>query len=130
MRAVDEVDEFFGDVGEGRLVGEVGRADAVDCLRLRMDLTALRVDVSMKAATGREAVHQFDAAELDDALVAPVQPCRLGIEDDFPHHRISFSFAEKHGMGGAHAASSALPPRPSANVWVGKLPSSAQHGKR
>ena len=38
----------------------------------------------MKAAAGREAVHEFDAAELDDALVTPVQPCRLGVEDDFP----------------------------------------------
>ena len=37
VRAVDEGDELVGYVGEGRLVGEVGRADAVDRLRLRMD---------------------------------------------------------------------------------------------
>ena len=70
LRAVDEGHELVGDVGEGRLAGEIGRADAVDGLRLGMDRPALRVDVDVEGAAGREAVDQLDAADLDDPVVA------------------------------------------------------------
>jgi hypothetical protein len=91
-RPVDELQEFVGDVGKGRLVDEVCRGNSVHGLGFRIDAAALRVEVPVKSAAGREAVDEFDASKLDDALVAPVKPGRLGIEDDFTH-RISFSCA-------------------------------------
>ena len=95
--AVDELQELVGDLVEGRLVGEIGRADAVYGQRVGMDRPALRIDVEVEDAAGRKAVDQFDAADLDDAVLARVQPGRFRVEDDFAH-RIS-SFAE-HGRAG------------------------------
>ena len=85
LGAVDEGQEFVGDVVEGRLAGEVGRADAVHRLRFGMDHAALRIDVVVKDAAGREAVDQLDAAELDDAVLAGIEAGGFGIEDDLAH---------------------------------------------
>ena len=54
-------------------------------LRLGMDHAALRVDVVVEDAAGRKAIDKFDAADLDDAVLAGIEPGGFRIEDDFAH---------------------------------------------
>ena len=63
-RVAEEVQELVGDRGEDRLVGQEGVGQAVDgerALRHR----ALRVDVGVEGAPGRDVVDELDAADLD-----------------------------------------------------------------
>src|SRR5690606_21434000 len=53
--------------------------------RLRIDRATLRIDVFMEGAAGRKLVDQLDTAELDDAILARVQPRRFRIEYDLAH---------------------------------------------
>src|SRR6185312_14875771 len=89
-RTVDEFEKFRRNRREERLVGKVGIADAMDGERLRMDLTALRIDVDVEAPAGRKPVKELDAADLDDPVGPRIQAGRFGIKNDFTH-RISSS---------------------------------------
>jgi hypothetical protein len=59
----------------------------MDGERVGMDGAALRVDVEMHRAAGREAIDQLDAAELDDAVLAGVEAGGFGVEDDLAHRQ-------------------------------------------
>jgi hypothetical protein len=50
---------------------------------------AAGIDISMKAPTGRDMMHQLDAGDFDDAMaLLGVETRGFGIEYDFPHHRL------------------------------------------
>ena len=67
------------------LSGKVGIADAVDGQRIGMHHAALRIDVDVEDAAGRETVDQLDAADLDDAVLAGIEAGGFRVEDDLAH---------------------------------------------
>ena len=71
-----------------------------------MDRAALRIDVAVEDAAGREAVDQLDAADLDDAVLARIEAGGFGVEDDLAH-RITPRL--RHDMPQALQASAAPP---------------------
>ena len=81
----DETDELLGDVGEQRLVRQELRRQPVDLLGAGIDLP-LRVQILVEGAPGRPAVHQLDAADLDDPVpLLGLQACRFSIQYDLSH---------------------------------------------
>jgi len=82
LGAGDIAQEFVGDVGKARLVGEELLRDAVDPERALVYL-ALRVEVAVKAPLAHAPVDELHAADLDDAIAQPrVEPGRFGIQND------------------------------------------------
>ena len=85
--------------GEDRLVGEEGLGEAVD-VECALRHRALRVDVGVEGAPGRELVDELDAADLDDAVArGRIGAGGLGVEDDLAH-----ASASGPGRPGEHAA--------------------------
>ncbi len=83
--AFHEGEEFRRDVGERRLRGEELVGDAVHRERARVDF-AVRLQVAMPVAAGRPAVHELDAADLDDAVTfRDLESGRFGVKDDLAH---------------------------------------------
>jgi len=62
-----ELDPLRGDVRKARLPGEELGGEAMHLQRARVDL-AVRVQVAVEHAPGAPAVHDLDAADLDDAV--------------------------------------------------------------
>src|SRR5690606_22130120 len=98
--------------------------NAVDRQRLGMDRTAHRIDVGMKGATGREPVQKLDAADLDDAILARVEPGGFSIEDNLAH-RIAHSGSGASCGAGRRATRPAIlqstggwPPRSRIIAWT------------
>jgi hypothetical protein len=88
-RIADEFEEFADDLGEDRLVLEktVGDTVNVDC---RDTDLALRVDVFLPDAAGRQMVQQLDAGDVDDAVAAArIEAGGFGVEHDLAH--VSYS---------------------------------------
>ncbi len=83
----DEGDEFLGDVGEPGLVGEKGRGQAMNALRL-LGHIALGIEVALKDGARRQVMLQLHRRQLDDAVAAMrVQARGLGIENDLTQSR-------------------------------------------
>src|SRR5262245_31668467 len=78
---------------------------------------ALGVEIAMKLATGRNAVDDLDATDLDEAVAAHgVEARRLGVENDFAHH----STPDNARDAGAPLASAV--PCPSITPSAGRRP--------
>ena len=91
---------------EERLVGEELVRQAVDAIRV-LAVAPLRVDVEVQRPTGEPAVHQLDAADLDDAVARfGAEAGGLGVEEDLAHAQ-----ARVDCSGGA-ARGAAVRPRP------------------
>src|SRR5688572_25485523 len=85
LRALHELEELVGDVGEARLVGEVFRGHAVHLARGEVD-RALGIQEAVELAPGRPALEELEAGELDDAVpLGGLEARGLGVEDDAPH---------------------------------------------
>ena len=83
--AVDEGDELVDNLGKSRLADELGVADPMNGQRIRVNRTALRIDVDMEGAAGGKAVVEFDAADFDHAVLARIKTGRFRIENYFAH---------------------------------------------
>src|SRR6185437_60833 len=71
--------------GEGWMLREELGGDAVHLFGFRRDI-ALRIDVAMEGATGRQVIEQLDAGDLDDTMsLGRLQPGGFGVEDDLAH---------------------------------------------
>ena len=87
LRAVDELEQLVDDLREARLLREELVGDAVHVLRGAVD-RPVRAQVAMERAAGLAAIHQLDAADLDDAMsLLRLQPRGFGVEDDLAHER-------------------------------------------
>ena len=70
---------------EARLALEIRARDAVHRERALVDL-ALGIEVAVESAPGRTAIHELDAADLDDAVAQLGFEARgFGVEDDLSH---------------------------------------------
>src|SRR5947209_3556429 len=70
---------------EQRLAGQELAREAVH-LEGGFRNVPLRIEVAMKDLPGRNAIVEYETADLDEAMpVARIEPCRLGIENDLPH---------------------------------------------
>ena len=84
----DKGHELVDDDREWRLTSEKFRGQTMDgeCIFGHL---ALRTDVSVEFSTGRNMVNEFDTGDLDDAMaIAGIKTGRLGIKDNFAHHRL------------------------------------------
>src|SRR6185436_6605427 len=87
LGAADELDELDRDLCELRLRREEVVLDSMHLERAAIDL-ALGVDVAVKAVRGWPAVHQLDAADLDDPVPRRrLEARRFRIKDDLAHQR-------------------------------------------
>jgi len=85
LSALDELEQLRGDVSEARLPAKELGGEAVHLQRPRVDL-AVRAEVTMEDAPCPPAVHDLDAADLDDAMPEfGLEARRLGVEDDLTH---------------------------------------------
>jgi hypothetical protein len=85
FRALHEGEELARDVRECRLRGEELVGDAVHRQRARVHFP-IRSQVTMPVTTGRPAVNEFHAADLDDAMsFRELEPGRFGVKDDLAH---------------------------------------------
>src|SRR5258708_7122990 len=83
--AADEGEQLVGDSGEGRMRGEELGGEAMHLFRLRR-YVALRIDIAMEDAPGRQVVEELDAGQLDDAVpLRRLQPSGFRIQDALPH---------------------------------------------
>ena len=81
----DEVEEFLGMHGEGRMCRQELGGEPVYRIGLFRHV-ALGVDVAMEDAPGRHVIDELDAADLDDAVaVGGIEPRRLSVENDLAH---------------------------------------------
>jgi hypothetical protein len=68
--------------------------------RFRGDV-ALGIEVAMKGLTARDAVDQFDAADLDEPVsLDRIEACGFGIKDDFAHGVAQISGLQKFETSG------------------------------
>jgi hypothetical protein len=82
-----EVADLVGDLGELGLVGQEIEREPVHGDGVLMDV-ALGVDVEVQVAAGQAAVHQFHAADFDQAVACGVvEAGGFGIENDLSHGR-------------------------------------------
>ncbi len=85
LGVLDEFDELGGDLGKLRFAFEVGALDAVDGHRALVD-SALGIHVMVKRAPRHTAVHDLNAADLDDAVIElGFEAGGFGVEDDLAH---------------------------------------------
>jgi hypothetical protein len=63
----NEIEQLIGNLGETRLACKVCATDAVHALGPFVDI-ALRVQQAVKLTAGQAAIHDLDAADLDDAM--------------------------------------------------------------
>src|SRR5690606_10094378 len=78
-------DDFFGNFGERRLVGQKGIGDAVNGKRIGMHLAASRIDEKMQRSSSRKLVVELNAADFNDPVSLVVEAGGFSIEDDFTH---------------------------------------------
>ncbi len=84
-RVADEAKELLDQFGKARLVLEERERKPMDRKRLGGHV-ALGVEVAVECLSGRDAVEQFDAADLDQSMpLIGIEPGRLGVEHNFPH---------------------------------------------
>ncbi len=87
LGAVREGEEIVGDGREERLARQKGARQAVHGERLLRHV-ALRIEIMVQRLAGRNAVQQFDAADLDHAVAGTrIEARRFRIEDDLTHVR-------------------------------------------
>ena len=79
LGALRKLDKFVHDIGELRLVAQHFPGETVNIGCTGVDLP-LGVKVKVNMSTGRPAVNEFDAGDLDDPVaLLGVQPGRLGV---------------------------------------------------
>src|SRR5262245_7542381 len=84
-RVADEYHQLLDDLGKERLVLEKFGREAMDrdCLGRHV---ALRIEITMKALPGRDAIDELYAADLHQTVALErVEPGRLGVEHNFAH---------------------------------------------
>ncbi len=88
LGAFDKGEEFVGDGGEQRLVGEELQRQTGDFLRAGFEF-ALGIEVTVEGAASRAALHHLDAADFHDAVAAgPAQAGGFCVEDDLAHRAL------------------------------------------
>ena len=89
LGTTDVGEKLLGDIGEARLVAEEGIGDAVDIEGTLLHV-AIGLQVAMEVIARRPPLHQFDAANLDDAMaIAGFQAGGFRIKDDLTHGGIT-----------------------------------------
>ena len=90
-RARGEIQERLGDVRKHRLVGQESLADAVHGEGF-LGHVALRVDVLVIGAAGRDVVEQFHRADFHDPVaVVRAEPGGFGVHNDLTHPDLPLS---------------------------------------
>ena len=80
-----EIEQFPDLFAEPRLVGKEDGGEAVHRLGLERHV-AIGIEIGVEMPAGFDAIEYLNAADLDHAVAAGgIEPCRFGIEDDFPH---------------------------------------------
>jgi hypothetical protein len=81
-RAFDEGQQLVGNLGEARLVAKEIGGEAVHVVGLLRHV-ALGIHMAMPSAARRNAIDEFDAADLDDAMtVERIKSRRFCVEND------------------------------------------------
>src|SRR6185312_10782407 len=83
--AADEGEQLVDYRGERRMLRQELGGEAVHFFRFGRDV-ALRIDIAMEGAPGRQMVEQLDAGDLDDAVsLRRLEPGGFRIKDDLAH---------------------------------------------
>jgi hypothetical protein len=86
-RIADELDKPRRYFAELWFVAQLIHRDPMNGLGVRMNVAILGMDVFVKGIVGRNAVDQFNASDLDDAVsAAGIETRGLGIEHDLAQH--------------------------------------------
>ena len=92
-RIADEIEKVLRDRCEDRFVPQKCSRKPVYGLGLLRHV-ALRVDVDMECAAGRQVIEKFERADFNDAVaVCRVKPGGFSIEYDFAQHAHCLAFA-------------------------------------
>ena len=88
------------DLGECGLRRQEFVRDAVDRERARIHIPP-GAQVAMPVAPGQAPVHQFDAADLDDAMaICEFESGRFGVEDDLAHDAEGYQLGDGGAVSG------------------------------
>ncbi len=99
LGAPDESEKLLGDVAEPWLVAQEVVGDAMNIEGALFHVT-IGPQVAMKIVAGGPPLHQFDAADLDDAMaLAGLQASGFSIEDDLTHGRLPGNDARRVVVG-------------------------------
>ena len=84
-RFTDKGKEFVDDVGKALVAPEELRRQSMNGKGFRRHVP-VGIQISVEHLSGRNAVEQFDAADLDQAVaLVGIKPGGFGVEDDFAH---------------------------------------------
>src|SRR3954447_3470109 len=86
-RIADEVEQFFGPLGEPRLVRKENGREPMHRFGVARHL-AIGIEIGMEMPAGLHAIEHLDAADLNHPVAAGrIKSGGFGVEDDFPHRQ-------------------------------------------